>query len=1142
MPRICPEQLLNCLKVLLAPNGGIKSEEQIDRLVSLIQKFSTKLVSKCIYISILKATDVKLINSFMGAGGWKLLHTWLESSMAAENWPLTVELLELLQLVPVDLERLKSNTIPKLVKSLSKQQENTAARNIALDLLGKWAFIVKSAAASTPTNVLSQVKEETETTVPVKTEPIGVNAEIKNDVSLKIKSEVNSETCEVKVEPKIEPVVGASNTPASGAPPLPVPKLKISLKDVPKVSQLKKENEIYGNSDDSENEHSLCNGDADDSDENRKLSKRERLQKKYKDTQEDTQDRMRKQKLNRIGEKEHLSSSSSNSSISGGAKPVTSKVKSKDLKGKPDKTSDKKLDSLKDKKSKDLKLKDKALFQSEKDPPKSLKDKVQAEKDKANLAKALPAPASVVKLGKIPKKVSQGSDIKPSSFNLFDSNSSNHNSVKNKVLSDDRNKKVIPNEKSIPKKPVVVEPPKVVKKVSISIEPKRSLPEDIKLKTVKTFNSKFRLTGLEEEPPKPPAPKKSSSSNSATNSSSPATHSSSSTSSSSSPGSSDKKPGLKRTSPPKEQPPEKKIRTETPSPSSSPASNDKKKSKTEDQKEDKKPHAAAKKPMLLESVGFMDALDAANIKTEPRKRKRKLSTTKESNGGPEPKKEASPTGASGDSDSPKVPISPPIVKPQFKFYQDTMETSLEEDSKSKESSEVNPPEQVKPKDEFHADAQEDKSSSEEEFKVNITENEVPLGETRPEMPKSALVHFKSKKDGKRKSVSWREEDCLISVKYFELDETERINVTRNFTDMKQQERYAERENFLKARNLASEDIMEEKVAWMCPPPLIDLEPSTVIPGKNSQEKDIQYAREKNVLQAIYFNRRSIPDTPAEPDLEIHATTDPTLIPLEDTTGSTDSVCDFTHEPWPEPKREEFEMTMPNMMMPNNNFMYPGMNNSFPCGPFPPANMFPGGPNPMGPGDWRGPDPNMPMFPGGRPGPMGPGPGPMGPMVPGGPPGPMGPVGPMGPMGPMGPGPGPDMGFPGNFDPSFGPGMGPPGGGPPNMFNGPGPGPGWFDPSGNNMGPQGMMNMNSDFGPSGNMPPRNSGKYRNDDRGGRGDSRPWKGKDKSKNKGKGSFKKGDYNEEFALKHGICKMFLRKGNCSFANCKFLHSLPP
>lgn len=96
----------------------------------------------------------------------------------------------------------------------------------------------------------------------------------------------------------------------------------------------------------------------------------------------------------------------------------------------------------------------------------------------------------------------------------------------------------------------------------------------------------------------------------------------------------------------------------------------------------------------------------------------------------------------------------------------------------------------------------------------------------------------------------------------------------------------------------------------------------------------------------------IPDTPAEPDLEIHATTDPTLIPLEDTTGSTDSVCDFTHEPWPEPKREEFEMTMPNMMMPNNNFMYPGMNNSFPCGPFPPANMFPGGPNPMGPGDWR----------------------------------------------------------------------------------------------------------------------------------------------------------------------------------------------
>jgi len=47
--------------------------------------------------------------------------------------------------------------------------------------------------------------------------------------------------------------------------------------------------------------------------------------------------------------------------------------------------------------------------------------------------------------------------------------------------------------------------------------------------------------------------------------------------------------------------------------------------------------------------------------------------------------------------------------------------------------------------------------------------------------------------------------------------------------------------------------MEERTRWKSLIP-IDLPPPLVEPGKDSKEKDIQYAREKGILQALYFNR------------------------------------------------------------------------------------------------------------------------------------------------------------------------------------------------------------------------------------------------------------------------------------------------
>lgn len=144
MPRIDPEKLLTCLSVLLAQNGGIRSSNDVKRLAGLMAKFSKKLVSKCIYIQILRCTETDLLCQFMTAGGWSLSHMWLTDGILTKNWPLVQEILELLLLCPVDVQRLKSNSSPKLVKGLSKEGGNDTVRILASKLVEQWLKFVKS--------------------------------------------------------------------------------------------------------------------------------------------------------------------------------------------------------------------------------------------------------------------------------------------------------------------------------------------------------------------------------------------------------------------------------------------------------------------------------------------------------------------------------------------------------------------------------------------------------------------------------------------------------------------------------------------------------------------------------------------------------------------------------------------------------------------------------------------------------------------------------------------------------------------------------------------------------------------------------------------------------------------------------------
>ena len=153
MPRIDPKQLLKTLGVLLGPTGGIKSSKEVSRLVQLMQKFSRKLVSKCIYVQILKATEPDLLNEFLHANGWALLNQWFSDAITSRNWPLCVEMIGLFGRCPITADTLKENSAnhqaPKLINQLRQEvQVGDHIRMLADQLYSKWVAIVSPGSPS----------------------------------------------------------------------------------------------------------------------------------------------------------------------------------------------------------------------------------------------------------------------------------------------------------------------------------------------------------------------------------------------------------------------------------------------------------------------------------------------------------------------------------------------------------------------------------------------------------------------------------------------------------------------------------------------------------------------------------------------------------------------------------------------------------------------------------------------------------------------------------------------------------------------------------------------------------------------------------------------------------------------------------
>jgi protein phosphatase 1 regulatory subunit 10 len=293
--------------------------------------------------------------------------------------------------------------------------------------------------------------------------------------------------------------------------------------------------------------------------------------------------------------------------------------------------------------------------------------------------------------------------------------------------------------------------------------------------------------------------------------------------------------------------------------------------------------------MIMESIGFMDALSASAVtKKDPKKRKRLPSNS---------------TTKKDEPESPKIDVKP------LKFYKDTLEENEEEAATNGEKSPTKEAEKTSSdvnaetkegspvKTETSTDVKTEKSPEKEiEFPVEKRKPGIGCG---PDGPPGVLVDPNMPRKKKR-PIRWRADEDLTEVRFFELDENERVNVTKTFTEQKQIEHGEERSAFKLGQRLATEDTMVEQTKWR---PLIPVDNTLQLDyGGKSREVLIQAEREKNVLQELYLGA-SFNESPKEPDHENYEHIEPQMIPLDDVTGNPDSVTNFTDIPWPTPKGE-----------------------------------------------------------------------------------------------------------------------------------------------------------------------------------------------------------------------------------------------
>ncbi|EDW65040.1 serine/threonine-protein phosphatase 1 regulatory subunit 10 [Drosophila virilis] len=1109
MPRIVPLQLLKCLRVLLDTNGGILSATEVKRIAGLMTKYSKKLVSKCVYVQILKSTKTELLGDFMTVGGWGLVCTWLSDAIRTMNWPLVQEILELLLLSPVDVNRLKINSAPILVKGLCKDGGNEGVRILAKRLVEQWLKIVTENPSGTTTATSSPAGavESQQTTALVARDTSGSDLK---DTNMEHSSSDSTDSSGGGATVRQNYTITSSAERKRN--------IVITIKTVDKsASTLTTADSVY-NDDDSSLPASEAGSESKGTESNAHLDSSEKSNlddssttadskldddsdKKHKSARDKSRSRSEKDRdKDKKSSSSHRSSSSSHKSSSSSSKSSSKGSSSSSHRSSSDKHRDR----------------DKARSSSSSS---SSKDKDRKEGSSSS---------STATSSSNKHKSSKSSSSSSSSSSSNSSTSKDRNRDKDKEKSssstaskkeNEKDNKLMPPPASSEKKTKDgdsdVQKAKSIsipnRKASISIEIRR---DNEKTATVKTYQSKFRSHGLTEEAPPPPSRKGLKKPTSSTTPTIPPTILPSAT-------------ALKRPSPPpRDTPAEKKPKIDMNHVIGH-----------VDRPGSVKLIAPKKISTLVETNLFSDAL-AASIEPKKVVKRKRLNAA------------ASPT----EKDAPLAPL---------KFYQDTLDESKSED-KSDDSTKENDDSRTgspgkdtdgddddiplkKVKEDIEQKVQKEKSAVEsagaagdaspDDADDTPEEPKKPGPGCGPNGPPGVLMLHRRR--GPKKKLTWQPEEKLTQIRYFEVDRSERVNVTKqSFLEMKNMERYSERDALNIARR-GFDDIMEPQMEWR---PLIEVANVPDHPNGNlSKQRVVQAEREATTLRALYFSPDMIPDSAAEAELEPHFSHDIPIIPIDDLTGNPDAVNDYSSLPWPEPKGYS---AASNELGYNDNSMnniIPGMNPNLlpqnnPFQPFgtnymPNAGNMPPNPNPQMPLNMPQPGPppiwQNPMVAGS---PM------MNPMN--GPPAGMEMNNPPGmppnfmgnqfgsPGGPFGAPPGfNNMNFPPMMMNGPGPGPGPVGPGPNGpMMNGPGPMPNGMGPMTNGGGPRNNNRKNNGGGGGGNW--RSGGNNFQDNSGGN-----WRSAGSGSNRGGGG---GNNNNNT----GICKQFMR-GHCHMGkSCKYVH----
>ncbi|CAN7993412.1 unnamed protein product, partial [Ixodes hexagonus] len=214
---IDPLQLLKALSPLLSAQGGIRSSDEVSRLSSLMKKFSRKLVSRCIYCNVLRATSSDILEVFLDLDGWSTIHMWLQEAKTADNRPFLVELLKLCQVLPMSLERLKENSSPKLIKGLTKCSSEEV-RLMAEKVVTGWMKLIKgdSKEAIKPSKDSAGAKKKKKT--PAGAPAISPKGALKRERSKGSQDETSQEQTTPKgnttpVHPSTRPTAAAKDSP-----------------------------------------------------------------------------------------------------------------------------------------------------------------------------------------------------------------------------------------------------------------------------------------------------------------------------------------------------------------------------------------------------------------------------------------------------------------------------------------------------------------------------------------------------------------------------------------------------------------------------------------------------------------------------------------------------------------------------------------------------------------------------------------------------------------------------------------------------------------------------------------------------------------------------------------------------------------